>query len=289
MSFYSQSIAACFENVKSGFNGLSSEDAALRARKFKSERIEKQKQSSLFKKFLMQFADLMIMILLAAALVSFIIGAINHTSSEIIDGAVILAIVLMNAVFGMLQENKAEKSLLALEKMSQPEAVILRDGKQIKIKTEIIVPGDVIVLEAGTILPADCRLIESSSLYVDESSLTGESYAVEKNANCICKESTPLSERKNMVYNGTNVVKGRGLALVVSVGKASELGKIAGALSNTKKELTPLQKGIKDLGKIITYLILGMAVVTFIIEIIAKHNPMEAFLTAVAISVAAIP
>ena len=167
MSFYSQSIAACFENVKSGFNGLSSEDAALRAGKFKSERIEKQKQSSLFKKFLMQFADLMIMILLAAALVSFIIGAINHTSSEIIDGAVILAIVLMNAVFGMLQENKAEKSLQALEKMSQPEAVILRDGKQIKIKTEMIVPGDVIVLEAGTILQADCRLIESSSLYVD--------------------------------------------------------------------------------------------------------------------------
>lgn len=289
MSFYSQSIAACFENVKSGCNGLSSEDAALRAGKFKSERIEKQKQSSLFKKFLMQFADLMIMILLASALVSFIIGAINHTSSEIIDGAVILAIVLMNAVFGMLQENKAEKSLQALEKMSQPEAVILRDGKQIKIKTEMIVPGDVIVLEAGTILPADCRLIESSSLYVDESSLTGESHAVEKDANCICKESTPLSERKNMVYNGTNVVKGRGLALVVSVGKSSELGKIAGALSSTKKELTPLQKGIKDLGKIITYLILGMAVVTFIIEIIAKHNPMEAFLTAVAISVAAIP
>lgn len=289
MSFYSQSIASCLERVGSKLSGLSGEEAAKRANKYKSERIEKQKTSGLLKKFVMQFADLMIMILLASASVSFVIGIVNHSSSEIIDGSVILAIVLMNAFFGMLQENKAEKSLQALEKMSRPEAVVVRNGQQIKIRTEMVVPGDIVVLEAGTILPADCRLIESSALMVDESSLTGESHAASKDANFICKESTPLSERKNMVYNGTNVVKGRGLAVVVNIGKSSELGKIAGSLLETKKDLTPLQKGIKDLGKIITYLILGMAVVTLIIEIAAKHNPMEAFLTAVAISVAAIP
>lgn len=289
MSFYAQSISSCLNSVGSNPNGLTNEEANFRVNKYKSERIEKQQRSSLIKKFFIQFADLMIMILLLSAAVSFVIGVINHSSNEIIDGAVILAIVLMNAIFGMLQENKAEKSLQALEKMSQSEAVVLRSGIQIKVKTEMVVPGDIIVLEAGTILPADCRLIESSSLMVDESSLTGESHAAEKDAGYTCRESTPLSERKNMVYNGTNVVKGRGLAVVVSVGKSSELGKIAGTLSETKKELTPLQKGIKDLGKIITYLILGMAIVTFIIEIVAKHNPMEAFLTAVAISVAAIP
>lgn len=289
MNYYSQTISECLDLMKSNMKGLTSEEAALRVSKYKGERIEKKKRNGLLKSFFMQFADLMIMILLASAAVSFVIGTINNSSSEIIDGAVILAIVLMNAVFGMLQENKAEKSLQALEKMSQPEAVVVRNGQQIKIATELVVPGDIVVLEAGTILPADCRLIESSSLLVDESSLTGESHAAEKDANFICKDSVPISERKNMVYNGTNVVKGRGLAVVISVGKSSELGKIAGAILDTKKELTPLQKGIKDLGKMTTYLILAMAIITFIIELAARHNPMEAFLTAVAISVAAIP
>lgn len=289
MNYFSQNASDCLKELGSARQGLSNEEAAIREVKYKSERIEKQKRSSLFKKFLMQFADLMILILVASATVSFIIGGINKSISEIVDGAIIMAIVLMNAIFGMLQENKAEKSLQALENMSQPEAIVMRDGQQIKIRSERVVPGDILVLEAGTILPADCRLIQSSSLIVDEASLTGESHAVEKDAKCVCAENTPLSERRNMVYNGTNVVKGRGLALVVSVGKSSELGKIAGVISETKKELTPLQKGIKDLGKVVTYLILGIAVVTFIIEIIAKHNPMEAFLTSVAISVAAIP
>ena len=289
MDYYSKSIDTCLSEFSSSQKGISFEEAKLREKKYAAERIEKGKSSSLLKKFFMQFADLMILILLASATVSFVIGIVQHTSSEIVDGAVILAIVLMNAVFGMLQENKAEKSMQALEKMTQPESMIVREGKQMKVRSETIVPGDIIVLEAGSIVPADCRLIESASLLVDEASLTGESHPVEKDAKEVCRPSTPLSERKNMVYNGTTVVKGRGLAVAVGVGKNSELGKIAGVIATSKKEMTPLQQGIKDLGKMITFLILGMAVVTFIIEIVAGFKPLEAFLTAVAISVAAIP
>lgn len=289
MDYYSKTIDACLSEFSSSQKGLSHEEAKIREKKFASERIQKGKNSSLLKKFFMQFADLMILILLASATVSFVIGIVQHTSSEIVDGAVIMAIVLMNAVFGMLQENKAEKSMQALEKMTQPESVIVRGGAQIKIRSESIVPGDIVVLEAGSIVPADCRLIESASLLVDEASLTGESHPVEKDAREVCKRETPLSERRNMVYNGTTVVKGRGLAVAVGVGKNSELGKIAGVIATSKKEMTPLQQGIKDLGKTITFLILAMAIVTFIIEIVAGFSPLEAFLTAVAISVAAIP
>lgn len=289
MDYFAKSIEDCLKAFSSSKQGLSFEEAKLREQELKSQQISVAKKSGLFKKFVAQFCDLMILILLAAAAVSFIIGIVQHTSSEIIDGAVILAIVLMNAVMGMLQENKAEKSLQALEKMTKPEAVLLRSGKQIKIKAEMIVPGDIVVLEAGSIVPADCRLIESSNLLLDEASLTGESQPVEKQAGYICKPNLPISERKNMVYNGTTVVRGRGLAIAVGVGKNSELGKIADVIATSKKEMTPLQKGIKDLGKVITFLVLGMAVITFILELCSHYSPMDAFLTAIAISVAAIP
>lgn len=289
MDYFTMSIEKSLLEVSSSFDGLSFEEAKIRRNKFKDFDIKANKKKSLWAKFFSQFSDLMILILLVAATVSFIIGLVQNTSSEIIDGSFILAIVFMNALFGMLQENKAEKALDSLKKMTEPESLLLREGQQIKIKSNFIVPGDIVVLESGSIVPADCRLIESCSLLLDESSLTGESLPVEKNANIVCKSNTPLSERKNMVYNGTTVVKGRGLAVAVGVGKASELGKIANVIATSKKELTPLQKGIKDLGKIITYLILGMAIITFILELLARFNPMEAFLTAIAISVAAIP
>lgn len=196
MDYFAKSIEDCLKAFSSSKQGLSFEEAKLREQELKNQQISIAKKSGLFKKFVAQFCDLMILILLAAAAVSFVIGIVQHTSSEIIDGAVILAIVLMNAVMGMLQENKAEKSLQALEKMTKPEAVLLRSGKQIKIKAEMIVPGDIVVLEAGSIVPADCRLIESSNLLLDEASLTGESQPVEKQAGYICKPNLPISERK---------------------------------------------------------------------------------------------
>lgn len=289
MDYSVKSIESTLLELGTSVEGLSRAEADLRSKKYAQNVLQKPKRSSLVKKFFMQLSDLMILILLAAAAVSFIIGIIQKTTSEIIDGAVILAIVIMNAIFGMLQENKAEKSLEALEKMTQPEAILKRDGLICREKTSSIVPGDIIMLEAGSVVPADCRLIESNSLLIDESSLTGESHPVEKDANFKCIASSNISEKKNMVFNGTTVVQGRAIAVAVGVGKDSEFGKIASVITMTQKEMTPLQNSIKDLGKVITFLVLGMAVVTFIIELIARFNPMEAFLTAVAISVAAIP
>ncbi len=289
MDFYAKSIDESLRLTSSSRDGLSFDEAKRREREYSARKIDKQKNDSLVKKFLKQFSDFMILILLACAVVSFAIGIMQNSTSEIIDGSVILLIVLMNAIFGLLQENKAEKSLLALQSMTQPESFIIRNGERVKIKSENIVPGDIVVLEAGSKVPADCRLIESTSLFVDESSLTGESNAVEKNATFVCKQGTALSERKNMVFNGTTVVKGRGVAVAEKVGKDSELGKIANVLTQSKKELSPLEQSIKSLGKITTYLILGMAISTFIIELAAKFSPLDAFLTAVAISVAAIP
>lgn len=289
MDYFAKNIEECLKAFASSKQGLSFQQAKQREGQLRAMQIKPAKKSGLLKKFALQFCDLMILILLAAAAVSFVIGIVQNTTSEMIDGVVILAIVLMNAIMGVLQENKAEKSLQALEKMTQPEAVLVREGRQMKLNAQLIVPGDIVVLQAGSIAPADCRLIESNALVLDEASLTGESLPVEKQAQFVGKQNTPIAERKNMVYNGTTVVAGRGLGMAVGVGKDSELGKIADVIASCKKEMTPLQKGIKDLGKVITFLVLGMAVITFILQLCSHYSPMDAFLTAIAISVAAIP
>lgn len=248
------------------------------------------KKNNIVLKFLSQFCDLMIIILLLASAVSIIIGIVQGTKSEIADGCIILAIVLMNAVFGVVQEYKAEKSLEALGKLTQPETFVLREGNLKKINTKDLVIGDVVSLDAGCIIPADIRLIETHRLKIDEASLTGESNAINKDCDAVVLENAPLGERKNMAYKGTIVTSGRGLGVVVAVGDDTELGKIAKVIKDNKKELTPLQKSIKDVGKMLTILVLAVAVLTFIIEIcISPLNIMDAFLTSVAISVAAIP
>ena len=248
------------------------------------------KKNNIVLKFLSQFCDLMIIILLLASAVSIIIGIVQGTKSEIADGCIILAIVLMNADFGVVQEYKAEKSLEALGKLTQPETFVLREGNLKKINTKDLVIGDVVSLDAGCIIPADIRLIETHRLKIDEASLTGESNAINKDCSVTVAENSPLGERKNMAYKGTVVTSGRGLGVVVAVGDDTELGKIAKVIKDNKKELTPLQKSIKDVGKMLTILVLAVAVLTFIIEIcISPLNIMDAFLTSVAISVAAIP
>ncbi len=286
---FTKTVDECFKMLNSSPNGLSNEEAFFRESKFKTERLTKQKAEGFVKKFLKQFADLMIIILILSASVSLVVGIISSSTDELLDALIIMAIVIMNAFFGAVQENKAEKSIEALQKMTKPEAKVLRGGEQVFLSAEKIVPGDIVILEAGNIVPADCRLVKSASLQVNEASLTGESLPVEKSADIVCNDGVQLAERKNMVFSGTTVVCGRAEAVVCAIGKSSEIGKIASVIENTEKEMTPLQKGIKELGQIITYLILGIALVTFILEICAKTSPLDAFLTSVAIAVAAIP
>ena len=270
-------------------DGLNEREVIEREYTRKANDLEGKKQG-LVSRFFDQFFDLMIIILLVASLVSITIGIVGKTTSEIVDGIIILFIVIMNAVFGVVQEYKAEKSLEALGKLTQPECLVRRNGKLEKISTKNLVLGDIVILEAGSILPADLRLIETHLLKINEASLTGESCEVEKNAEVICRENAPLGERYNMGYRGSVVTSGRGLGVVVALGEDSELGKIASSIKETQKELTPLQKSIKGVSKVLTYIVLAIALITFLIEVfVSKLNILDAFLTAVAISVAAIP
>lgn len=287
--YYSMSITGALASLSSRKNGLSMTEVVHRSGQ-QNLSVREKKKNSIFYKFIEQFKDLMILILLVSAFISVVIGAFEHSISEIVDGIIIFLIVIMNAIFGVVQEFKAEKSLEALKKLTEPEAVVLRDSKKVKVNVKKLVIGDIVVLESGTIVPADLRLIESVSLAIDESSLTGESFSSNKCASDVFPEGTPLADRHNMAYHGTIVTGGRGLGVVVAVGKETELGKIENAISDAQKEMTPLQKNIKEVGKILTIFVLIAAAVTFFLEVVARPgNVLEAFLTAVAISVAAIP
>lgn len=289
MEFYKKSVSESLKEVASSSNGLTEEEAKAREKDLFHEEFFDEKHG-VVSKFFAQFFDLMIIILLLASIISIAIGIAQKTSEEIIDGVAILAIVIMNAIFGVVQENKAEQSLAALKKLTEQEVFVYRDGSLKKISSSELVIGDVISLEAGTILPADCRLIEGYELKIDESSLTGESEATLKSADFVSEKLLSISEQKNMVFKGTNVTYGRGKAVVVALGINTEFGKIAKGIKESAKELTPLQKSIKGVAKVLTFLVLIIAFITFVIEIcISPANIMEAFLTAVAIAVAAIP
>lgn len=287
-NFYSKSIEETLKELKSTKNGLSRQEVERRI--VENPHKEVKKGGGIVGKFFAQFFDLMIIILLIASAISITIGIINKKAGDIADGCIILFIVIMNAIFGVVQEYRAEKSLEALNKLTGQEAIVLRNGKSKKILAENLVLGDIVILEAGVIVPADLRLIQSSLLKIDESTLTGESQAVEKSCMGFYKESIPLGERKNMAYKGTTIMSGRGEGVVVGVEEDTEIGKIASAIKDSKKDLTPLEKSIKSVGKILTYLVLAVALVTFFIEVFVSHlSVLDAFLTAVAISVAAIP
>ena len=290
MEFYKFSAEECLNKMSSSMFGLSNNEVQVRLKDSQNLLISKQKKSNLFLKFLAQLKELMVLILLFSSLISIIIGAIENSSSEIVDGIIILGIVVMNAIFGVVQEHKTEKAIESLKKMTEAETLVLRDGRVEKIPSSSLVHGDIVVLEAGAIVPADVRILESTNLKINESALTGESNAVSKSADVVYHENKAIADRKNMAYCGSVVENGHAKGLVVAIGKESEFGKIAESLKETKKELTPLQKNIQSVGKILTYLILLIATVTFILEVIARpHEILNAFLTAVAISVAAIP
>lgn len=290
MEFYKLSVDQTLKTFQTSKNGLDNQEVKNRIVESQKFLIKPEKKQSFFSKFFAQIKELMVLVLLFAGLISIAIGIVEKTSSEIIDGAIILGIVVMNALFGVYQERKSEKAIENLKKLTKPETSVLRGGKVFKIKTSDLVFGDVVCLEPGSIVPADLRLVETANLKVNEASLTGESDGVEKNAQMVYDKNLGLGDRRNIAFASSIVEAGHAKGVVVGIGQQTEIGKIAESLKETKKELTPLQKNIQGVGKILTYLILLIASVTFVLEVISNPNEiLQAFLTAVAISVAAIP
>ncbi|MDX2039463.1 MAG: cation-translocating P-type ATPase [Isosphaeraceae bacterium] len=276
-------VEAALEFVESSSDaGLSSAEAAARRARFGPNLLPQAPAVPLWKRFLSQFMEPVIGILLAAALISGITG-------DIVDTIAILAIVLINGVIGFVQESRAEKALAALQKMSAPMAKAMRDGRLQLIPASELVPGDRIVVEGGDNVPADARLIRSFGLAVQEAALTGESVPVTKDAAPALDAAAPLGDRINMVYLGTTVAAGRGDAVVVATGGATELGKVAGLLESTEREPTPLQQRLAELGKVLIYVVLGIAALIFAINTYRGTPWLESFLLSVSLAVAAVP
>lgn len=294
MKFYSSEIDEVLAETKSSKSGLSSDEAQRRLDENGKNKLAEGKKDSLIKRFFKQMADPMIIILLVAAAVSGVLAVVENESFA--DVIIILLVVIVNAVLGVYQESKAEKALEALQEMASATSKVLRDGKIAVIKSEDIVVGDVVILEAGDAVPADGRIIESNSLKIEEAALTGESVPVDKFINILNlgdRTDVPLGDRKNMVYMGSTVVYGRGAAVITGTGMDTEMGKIADALANAEEGQTPLQKKLSQLSKILTFLVLGICVVIFAVQLlrsgVATDTILSSFMVAVSLAVAAIP
>jgi Ca2+-transporting ATPase len=272
-------------NAKTGLSQARAEELLAAVGENK---LEGKKQKSLLVKFLLQMKDVMVIILILAAVVSFIVALLEQ-NGEYIDSVIILAIVVLNGILGVSQESKAEKALEALQDMSAPVAKVLRDGAVAQLPTAQLVPGDVVLLESGDFIPADGRLIESASLKCVESALTGESVPVEKDANAVVEPNAPIGDRLNMVFSGCAVTYGRGVVLITGTGMKTEMGKIAGLLGSGGSETTPLQQKLSQLGKYLGILALGICAVIFGLGLYRGMEPMHMFMTAVSLAVAAIP
>ena len=268
-------------------NGLTNSKASENLEKFGFNELKAQKKIPLIIKFLEQFKDFMIIILIIAAIVS---GAISIAQGEkITDSVIILIVVIANAIIGVAQEAKAEKSLEALQKLSGYEAKVIRDGSVCVVPAKELVPGDLVVLETGDYVPADLRITEAINLKVQEASLTGESVPVEKESAKIEEEDIPIGDMRNMLFSSSLVTYGRGKAIVVETGMNTEVGKIAGMLSNTQKQETPLQKKLNSLGKTLGIVALIICAVIFVVGILQGREVINMFMTAVSLAVAAIP
>ena len=268
-------------------NGLTNSKASENLEKFGFNELKAQKKVPLIIKFLEQFKDFMIIILIIAAIVS---GAISIAQGEkITDSVIILIVVIANAIIGVAQEAKAEKSLEALQKLSGHEAKVIRDGSVCVVPAKELVPGDLVVLETGDYVPADLRITEAINLKVQEASLTGESVPVEKESAKIEEEDIPIGDMRNMLFSSSLVTYGRGKAIVVETGMNTEVGKIAGMLSNTQKQETPLQKKLNSLGKTLGIVALIICAVIFVVGILQGREVINMFMTAVSLAVAAIP
>jgi len=281
--FYRLSVEeVCRELGVDPQKGLSSEEAKKRLEQYGPNELAERKRRTVLQMFLSQFTDFLIIILLAAAGISIVVG-------EAVDAILIMIIVVLNATLSTIQEAKAEKSLQLLKKMAAPSARVLRDGIVQTVPSREIVPGDVVILEAGNYVPADGRLIESVNLSVSEAALTGESQPVEKSTEAIDEPNLPIGDRTNMVYSGTIVSRGRGRAIVTATGNETEIGKIAKMLTEMEEEETPLQKNLEKLGKQIGLIVLIICAIVFAVGILEGNPILEMFLTAVSLAVAAVP
>ena len=296
MKTYLQTSDEVLQQLGSTSNGLTSQQAAERAAKYGPNKLAEARKATLLERFIAQLKDPMLLILLAAAAVSGVTAVASGESFS--DVIIILLVVLLNAVLGVYQESKAEAAIEALQSMTAATCKVLRDGKQVVLPSTELVPGDVVILEAGDAVPADGRILESASLKIEEAALTGESVPVNK-----CIEAlglggqdaeVPLGDRKNMVYMGSTVVFGRGSAVITGTGMDTEMGKIASALANTQDEQTPLQKKLAQLGKTLSWLVLGICVFIFIFSLVKAGDfhlnvILSTFMVAVSLAVAAIP
>lgn len=282
MRWHQKAVEGVIEELNSSLKGISSEEARKRILEYGPNELKVKKKKTPFMIFLDQFKDFLILVLIAAALISGFIG-------EVTDTIAIIVIIILNAVVGFIQEYRAEKAMAALKKMAAPSAAVMRNGMPEIISASHLVPGDVVVLEAGGIVPADLRLIESAHMKVEEAALTGESIPVEKHISALHDEHLTIGDRKNMAYKGTFVTYGRGIGIITATGMNTELGKIATMLQEEEEVKTPLQKRLALFGQKLAIAVLAICAIVFGIGIMRGEQPMLMLLTAISLAVAAIP
>ena len=294
---YTQSVQEVLGDLGVTANGLSTQQAKARLEQYGPNKLQQAQKPTLLQRFIQQLKDPMLIILLIAAGVSALTGFLSN-ENEMAEVVIILAVVLLNAVLGVFQESKAEAAIEALQTMTAATCKVLRDGRQTVLHSDELVPGDVIVLEAGDAVPADGRIMENASLKIEEAALTGESVPVNKMLECLGlaqgQEEIPLGDRKNMCYMGSTVVYGRGKAVIVATGMDTEMGKIAGALASAQEEQTPLQRKLDELGTMLSKMVLGICVFIFAFNLLMAGSfrlnvILETFMVAVSLAVAAIP
>lgn len=305
MKYYLQSVSEVFQSVKSSQNGLTEQQAQERLSQNGKNKLKEGEKIRIFSRFISQLKDPMIIILIVAAIISAVTEFFEAKETGAVffptDTVIITVVVLINAILGVVQESKAEAAIEALQEMAAATSKVIRDGKQISVKSEDLVVGDVIVLEAGDAVPADCRIFECASMKIEEAALTGESVPVNKLIDALNgtkSDDVPLGDRKNMAYMGSTVVYGRGKAVVVATGMDTEMGKIADAIAQAEDNETPLQKKLNQLSKVLTWIVLGICVFIFAFQIIMTlvrggtvdfNLGLSVFMTAVSLAVAAIP
>lgn len=286
--WYTKELNQIFNELNARQGGLTEDEASKRLEKYGANNLKEKKKESLFIKFIKQFNDFMIIVLIIAAIISAIVAKTNG-SGDYIDSIIIIAIVIFNAIMGLIQEEKAEKSLEALKKMSAPNAKVRRNGKIQEIEASQVVPGDVVILEAGNYVPADCRLIDSYNLQIEESSLTGETLPTSKQADIILNANTAMGDLKNMAFATTIVVNGHAEAVVVETGMNTKVGQIAGMIIENESPETPLQKKLGEVGKTLAITCMIICGLIFLIGIWKQIPITEMFMTSVGLAVAAIP
>ncbi|EKF8803518.1 cation-translocating P-type ATPase [Enterococcus faecalis] len=282
-AFYAQDDTVVLEKMNTTTDGLSAQEAQKRLETYGENVLDEGKKKSLAVKFFEQFKDFMIIVLLAAAVISAVF------SHDVVDSIIILVVVILNAIFGVIQEAKAEQAIEALKEMSSLNANVRRDGHVITVKSDELVPGDIVLLEAGDVVPADLRLLEANSLKIEEAALTGESVPVEKEVTILEGTDIGIGDRINMAYSNSNVTYGRGLGVVVGTGMNTEVGKIAGMLASEQETETPLKQNLNQLGKMLTIAILVIAAVMFVVGMMNGRSWIDMLLTSISLAVAAIP